>query len=363
MSNSKRWLRSVATSTVLGLILFAGVAPRAASQEAAAEATKPEEKKILVVGKWYPNLEAGLNLTQGSYSDNWFGGEKGTVAWTLSANGVLESQMKPKVNWRNTLKLAFGQTSQQKIDESGKRYWESPQKATDQIDFESLMRFTMGGYVDPFASFSYQSLFLDVSDPFGRKLSFNPMQFKESAGVARKFVNTEQRALLSRFGFTFRQNRRMIFNDMEEGISTATTTDMTNDGGLEWVTDYKSNVLEKKVAWSSKLTVYQPVFYSGADDLKNLPVEYLQANAISTDVADLSTRISSDWENIFTSQITKILSVGLYVRWIYDAYDNSVKPQPTPEGGLTNPEAVRGAVRKTGQFRETLSIGLTYRFL
>lgn len=347
----------------ISLTLVAGATLFAFPREARAEEPKKDEKKELIVGKWYPSLEAGINLTQGSYSDNWYGGEKGSIAWTLNANGLLESQMSPKMNWRNTLKLAYGQTSQQKVDAGGSRYWESPQKATDQIDFESLMRFTLGKFVDPFASITFQSQFQDASDPFGRKLAINPMQFKESAGVARKIIDTEERALLSRLGFTFRQNRRSTFTDMTEGTSTATTSDMTNDGGVEWVTDYKSNVLEKKVAWTSKLTVYQPVFFSGHADLKDLSAQYLQENHISPDVADLSKKVSADLENIFTTQITKILSVGLYTRWIYDAYDNSVKPVPTPEGGLTNPEAVRGAIRKTGQFKETLSIGLTYRFL
>jgi hypothetical protein len=88
----------------------------------------------------------------------------------------------------------------------------------------------------------------------------------------------------------------------------------------------------------------------------------LAAQRIDPDVAALSTRASLDWENIWTSQITKILSVSLYTRWIYDPYDNSVKPIPAAAGALTNQEAVRRAVRKAGQFKETLSIGVTYRF-
>jgi hypothetical protein len=344
--------------TTMGLALVSGITSPASADEA-----KKEEKKELIVGKWYPSLETGLAFTQGSYSDNWNGGDKGSIVWALIANGTLENQMVPKANWRNTLKLAFGQTHQQKANDSGGRYWEVPQKSTDLIDFESLLRLTLGSYVDPFAAFAFQSQFQDVSDPFGRKLAFNPMQFKESAGIARKFIDTEDKALLSRVGFAFRQNSRKTFVDVEEPLTTSTKTDATNDGGIEWVTDYKTKVLEKKVSWTSKLTVYQPVFYSGRSALKDLSASYLQANGIDPDVAALSTQISSDWENIWSSQITKIISVGLYMRWIYDAYDNSVKPLPTPEGGISNPEAVHFGVRKAGQFKETLSIGITYRFL
>lgn len=336
------------------------VSPRALAQDAAQAAG--EEKKVLVPGKWYPSLEAGLAFTQGAYTDNWSGGDQGSIIWTLLANSALESQLNGKANWKNTLKLAFGQTHQQQTSETGARSWEIPQKSTDQIDFESILRLTLGGFVDPFTSVGYQSQFLDASDPDGRRLAFNPMLFKESAGVARQLIKTEDKDLLSRFGFTFRQNARRSFS--EPAPSTATLTDNTNDGGLEWVTDYKAKTLQDRVAWTSKLLVYQPVFYSGKSDLEDLAPAFLDSAGIDADVAELSTRVSADWENIFTSQITKLISVSLYTRWIYDAYDNSVKPMPGAEpGSLENQDVVRRAVRKAGQFKETLSIGVTYRFL
>lgn len=340
----------------LSLGLNAFITSRALGEEA-----KKEEKKELIVGKWYPTLEAGLAFTQGSYSDNWAGGDKGSIIWTAIANGSLESQLDPKANWLNTLKLAYGQTSQQKADPTGARYWETPQKSTDLINYESLLRLTLGGYVDPFASFTFESQFQDASDIAGRKLTLNPMQFKEAAGIARKVLDTEDQALLTRLGFAFRQNSRRSFT--EAPPSTTTETDMTNDGGFEWVTDYKSKILQKRISWTSKLTVYQPVFYSGKSDLDGLSADSLAAYHIDSEVAKLSTRVNADWENIWTSQITKMISVSLYTRWIYDAYDSSVKPLVGPDGSLLNPEAVRSAVRRAGQFKETLSIGITYRFL
>ena len=50
-----------------------------------------------------------------------------------------------------------------------------------------------------------------------------------------------------------------------------------------------------------------------------------------------------------------------YLRWSYDKYDNSVKPQV--EGGqVTNPEFVDAAIRKAGQLKQTMAIGLAYTF-
>ena len=76
--------------------------------------------------------------------------------------------------------------------------------------------------------------------------------------------------------------------------------------------------------------------------------------------------LDADFENLFTSQITKILSVQLYTRWLYDQYDNSVKPVFKDLNAPTAGEELalrNAAVRKAGQFKQTLGIGLTYRFL
>jgi hypothetical protein len=325
---------------------------------------KKDEKRELIVGKWYPSLESGLNLTQSSYSTNWAGGDKGSVVWTLITNGTLENQLHKQVNWLSTLKLAYGQTHQQKVDAAGDRFWDHPEKSTDLIDFETMARFTLGGFVDPFASLRFESQFQDASDAQGRTLAFNPLKFKESAGIARKFIDQKDRSLLSRFGFTFRQSSRQLFK--EAAPSKTTGTEKTNDGGFEWVTDYKTRILQDRITWSSRLGAYQPVFYSGKSDLKDLSSEELLANRLDPDVSSFSTTADLDWENIFTTQITKVISVGLYTRWVYDKYDNSVKPLVKTEDGivkLTNGADVRAAVRKAGQFKQTLAVGITYRFL
>lgn len=357
MGNVRCRRRAIAWGTILGVGLAMMIATASGAQE------KKEEKKELVVGKWYPMLESGVNLTQSAYTTNWAGGDKGSVVWTFITNGTLENQLHKKMNWLNTLKLAFGQTHQQVADASGQRSWDRPEKSTDLIDYETISRFTLGGFVDPFASLRFESQFQDASDPAGRILSFNPLKYKESAGIARKFIDEKDRSLLSRLGFAFRQSSRRFFE--EEAPAKATSTESTNDGGIEWVTDYKTRVLQDRVAWSSKLGLYQPVFYSGKKALDDLSAETLEAAGLATDVSDFSTTMDLDWENIFSTQITKLVSVSLYTRWIYDKYDNSVKPLVTTKEGvvtLNNPADVRAAIRKTGQFKQTLAVGITYRF-
>lgn len=74
--------RQWASAALAGLLLLAGSAVTARGED------KPDEKKrVLEVGKWYPGLEAGLTMTQSSYTDNWRGGDKGSVVWALIAQG------------------------------------------------------------------------------------------------------------------------------------------------------------------------------------------------------------------------------------------------------------------------------------
>jgi hypothetical protein len=360
MKRNSSWLRWSVRGVVSLLILGAGLASGSRAQEG-----QEEKKRELIVGKWYPSVETGVTLTQSAYTSNWAGGDKGSVVWTAILNGVLESQLHQKMNWLNTLKLAYGQTHQQKEDAAtGDRFWDRPEKSSDLIDFESLSRFTLGGFVDPFAAIRFESQFQDVSGGTSRSLALNPLKFKESAGIARKFIDEKDRSLISRLGFTFRQSSRRTFD--EPAPSKATSAETSNDGGFEWVTDSKRSILADRVAWTVKVGVYKPVFYSGKQDLEDLPADVLLAAGLDPDVASYSTSTDLEWENILSSQITKVLSVNLYTRWVYDKYDNTVKPlvktvdeSPT----LENPDDVHAAVRKAGQFKQTLAIGITYRFL
>ena len=318
------------------------------------------EEKVLEIGKWYPTAEIGVTLSQSTFSDNWAGGDKGSVVWTGIVNASLESQLRKEVNWSNVLKLAYGQMHQQSADENGDRFWQKPAKSTDLIDYETIFRFTFNGFIDPYLSGRFESQFQDASDAGGRTLSLNPMRFKESAGIARKFINEEERSLLTRLGFTFRQNKRRLF---EAPTGDGTVSHTTNDGGIEFLADYKAKIFSERVTWTSKFTAYQPVFYSKSEVFDDLTPAQYEAAGLDPDVGDFAKTVDLDWENIFTSQITKVISVNLYLRWVYDKYDNSVPPALTETGDLANPGDVKAAIRKAGQLKETLALGLTYRLL
>ena len=155
---------------------------------------------------------------------------------------------------------------------------------------------------------------------------FNPMTFTESAGIAKVFIQEEKRELSTRLGFGFRQhtNRDVLIDP----INDVRETQSTNDGGILSVTDFKTPLAQERILFTSKLTLYKAIFYSEEDALVGLPNE------------DYWKEVDINWENIFSASITKYLMVNLYTQLLYDK-----------------------ELDLAGRFKETLSLGLTYKFI
>jgi hypothetical protein len=317
-------------------------------------AAQDEDKKI---GEWQKDVSLGLNLLQSSYSQNWNGGEKGSVVWTGNLDANFEKQFSAITNWRNTLKLVYGQTHQQERDGNNELYWKRPDKSDDLIDFESLFRWTPQNGWDPFVAFKFTSMFQDLTDAQGRSQSLNPKTFKESAGMSRSWIDKEERKLSTRLGVAFVQNSRSFF--LEDAPSTETQSESSTEVAAEMVTEYKVKALDGRVDWDSKLTLTMPFSYSGKSTFED-EVDFAAAG-LPTDLADYTTSMDVDWENTFAANITKVIAVKLFVRWVYDKYDNTVTPL-VEDDTLVNAAAVQNAIRKAGQFKQTLALGFGYKF-
>jgi hypothetical protein len=331
------------------LLLLTATALPALGQDAGSEGPP--------VGVWQKEFAIGLNILQSSYSQNWNGGDKGSVVWNGTFDGRMEKQYSERSNWRNTLKLAYGQTHSQERDTDGSLYWQKPDKTDDLVAFESLYRVTPKSGWDPFVALSFESMFDDRNDPENRSLPFNPLILSPSVGIARTLVAAEHRSLLARVGVAWVLNSRRFFTD--PAPSTATIRESSNEIAAEAVIEYKVGALDKRVDWESRLTLMLPFVYSAKsvfeDDFD--PTDF----GLPADVASYTTTLDVDWENTFTANITKVISVKLYVRWVYDKYDNTVAPI-YQDGDLVNAGGVLQALRKAGQFKETLALGLGYRF-
>jgi hypothetical protein len=323
-----------------------------------ARAADDEEKKPVPPGPWKLGWNSALNLSQSAFSDNWAGGDNGSINWVLSSDLTANRQVNRKFNSANLLQLAFGQTSQQARDSSGGTNWDRPEKTTDLILFESVGRFTLETFVDPYVAFRLDSQFLDQSDPIGT-LMFNPVKLAETAGVARVFTESEHHQLVSRLGFGFRENFARTFTD-PTGDNVESFT--TNDGGFEFTTDAKYPLADGKIQYLGKLFVFWPVFFNQSDALEAFDAAALASDPSREAVADYWKSPDVNLQNTFSSKLTSWLAVNLYVQWIYDKFDGATKIDDTlPIAEQIG--AVDGGIRKAGQFKQTLGIGLTYQFL
>ena len=264
---------------------------------------------------WIYSADVGFVLNGSSYSDNWTGGEVGTMAWKLLSNSMTEKQINPSMNNKNTLELIFGQTYNQDINS---REWSPPLEAADRIDLESVLRFTFGWVLDPVLVGRMQSQFYDnrVDD---NKRYINPVDLTESFGVARAIFKSEKKELIVRTGVALKQS---IDRGVIDPESSQRTTDITNEGGLELVADLITRTADERITYKSKLSIFESLFRGeeSDDDYWRYP--------------------NVDWENTFSAGITKYLTVDLYVQVLYD---REIDEKP--------------------RYRQTMGLGLTYKFL
>jgi hypothetical protein len=269
---------------------------------------------------WQKTVDFGFNLTQNSYSDSWTGGEAGNITWVSKIDAMFEKQMSPKFNFKNTSKLQFGQTH---IQDKETKDWQKPQKSTDKIDIENLGRFTLNTFVDPYVAFRLESQFLDASVDSVKRY-FNPLLLTESAGVAKVFYEKDKDQVLSRLGFSIRQqmNKEIISVDPNE-FETKTT----NDGGIESVTD-ANFIFSESLTYTGKLSIFKALYYSEKDEF------------VGTAAEDYWKAVDINFENTISATVTKYVSVSLYMQLLYDKQ-----------------------VDVRGRLKETLGLGLTYKFL
>jgi len=332
------------------LVALACLAPVSAAH---AEDPKPVEP-----GPWKFGELVSLNLSQSTFSDNWSGGDRGSIVWVIGSASTAERQFTKRFNSSTALTLAYGESEQQVIDPANPshRVWDSPDKSTDQILLESVGRFTLDGWADPYVAFRGESQFRDQSNPLGT-LTLNPVKLKETAGAARVLVKTDERMAITRVGFGVRQ----VFGHTLLSAAPWTTSGYTaNDGGFEWQTDVKQPILQKKVLYTGSLLVFEPLFYSGANKLKQLDADAKAADIAHEAVADFWRAPNVTFQNTFSAQVTKSISVNLYAQWVYDKLDGAVNVDPSRTVQQRLDEVDRNT-RKAGQFKETLALGIGYR--
>jgi hypothetical protein len=268
---------------------------------------------------WNLSMDANVTFTENTYSDNWVGGEAGALIWVFNSNFLAEKQLTSSLHSRNTLKLLFGQTHNQDTET---KVWRSPEKTTDLIDFESVFKLTKGWAVDPFLSGRIETQFWDGSDPENNRY-INPMKITEAIGASKDLIKEEKREWNVRLGVATRQ-----YLDRDQIVGNVSETFTSLDGGIQFDSEFKTTLSEDKITLTSKLTVYKALIYSEKDVLAG------------TEAEDYWKSPDLNWENIFTANITKYLMVNLYIQLLYDK-----------------------EVDLGGRFKQTMALGVTYKFI
>ncbi|HEU4725457.1 MAG TPA: hypothetical protein VFU59_09210, partial [Candidatus Eisenbacteria bacterium] len=84
------------------------------------------------------------------------------------------------------------------------------------------------------------------------------------------------------------------------------------------------------------------------------------ADPLHEEVGDYWKAVDVSFESAFTSQITKALSVSLIAQFVYDKFDSAANLNIATADPALDVEIARN-LRKKGQFREVLALGLTMR--
>lgn len=270
--------------------------------------------------KWKYSILTNLTLTLNHYSGNWAGDEVSAFSWGWQFDGSAQRALTPWFTSINNLKLKFGQTSLKEEKSSGKKEWESMKKSSDLIDFESVARFTLKGFIDPFVGARAVTQFADMRTE--RRIYLNPAVVTESFGAIKDILNNKFVTWNARIGGAVRQS---IERNYQLPDSLSPSGKVTNDGGMEFVTNFKAVSKDNRLSYIAQIKVYEAIFSSIAEEMEgNNEEKYWRYPDVT-------------WENTLGVTLTKYIMLNLYAQILYDKeIDSDVR------------------------FRETVGLALTY---
>jgi len=102
---------------------------------------------------WHRDILVGLDANQLSLNSNWKGGGKANFTWKIYTRMEFK-YLRKKFNWKNSFYCAFGQIS---VEEN--ENWRAPEKSTDIIDFDSVLKLTLKTFIDPYVAISLDTQF------------------------------------------------------------------------------------------------------------------------------------------------------------------------------------------------------------
>lgn len=254
---------------------------------------------------WQKSMVGGINLTQTAF-DNWKQGGENTFAWQATINYKFVNDQE-KTNWSNTGKFTLGATKAGDLES---------RKSIDEIKLETVYTQKLGLYVNPFLSATGETQFISGYDykvtPKNKISNFmDPAYFRESAGVGyqpNQIVKTRLGVALKQ---TVTQDFPIPYADDPKTLDKIEK--FKNEVGAESVTDLSWKVAENSLL-VSKLELFSTL--------------------------DKVDEIDVNWDNVFTTKISKYFNVNLNFKLFYDK-----------------------DISKKRQIKQAIAFGFNYTFL
>ncbi len=252
---------------------------------------------------WDNQLISSLNFSQTSF-DNWTKGGENNVSWLLNIEGRFERKQK-KYTWSNSGKFSYGKN---KIGINAFR------KSVDEIKLSSVFKYRSGIFVDPYASFSFETQFVKgydyQKDPAVAVSNFmDPAYIFFSSGAGIQ----PNPAIKMRLGFAFKTTITNKYPIYADNPRTINIEKMRYEPGGEAIVE-----LNRKISKNILLTSKAELF-SNIRTFREIDVR---------------------WDTTFSSKIAKYVSVIYNIQLFYDS---DISPKR--------------------QLKQVLAVGLTYELL
>jgi hypothetical protein len=251
-----------------------------------ATSASAQEKEEMADG-WNNSLEAGFNLTQVSLHD-WTQGGENSIAWTVLTSGSFIYKQ-PDWVWKNTLKLAYGQT---KLGDA------EYEKTDDEIFWESMYSRNIGWKIDPYVANQLRTQFAPgykmredentgVVERVQTSGFWDPGYLIQSAG----FTYAEGEQFFTRLGVAFKETFSSAYGFADDAETLDEIETFNFQTGVESATGVKVTIMEN-VLYTSQLNMF-----SAFDQL---------------DIWDVR------WDNSLTAKVNAYINVSLNVLVVHD---------------------------------------------
>jgi hypothetical protein len=202
--------------------------------------------------------------------------------------------------WVNNYRFSFGQA---RLGDQGIR------KTDDKIDFESILTYKFGLYINPYAAATFKSQFAKgFVYPGGVETAvskfFDPAYLTQSVGVGYK-PNAHFR---TRFGVGVREIITSQFTQYADDPTTIAIEKTKVDGGLESVTDVEFP-LDDNILFTSKLEMFDA--FTAMDEVIIRNDTNFLAKVSKYITVNLNFQIINEKRVSPRSQIKEALQLGL----------------------------------------------------